>query len=127
VEVSRRHGSFDSRWPCVRKDGSQAVSAVSALAAEVPEALDWDTFSARHFGDGSRHDSEARSAYAAYRQGREWRTGAGARPPGLSLVPTEPAPATAAVEPESHEAGARRLLAAVDAQRAQSALPADQM
>jgi len=80
VEVSRRHGSFDTRWPCVRKDRSEAA-----------------------------------------------RTGAGAGPPGLSLVPTEPAPATPAVDPESEEAGARRLLAAVDAQRAQSALPADQM
>jgi hypothetical protein len=82
VEVPREHGSFDTRWPCVRRDSSEAVPTVSARAE-------------------------------------------GAWPAGLSLVPTEPVPA--AVELESEESGARRLLAAVDAQRAQSSLPADQM
>jgi hypothetical protein len=93
----------------------------------MPEALDWDAFSARHFGERSRHDPEARSAYAAYRQGRDWRAGADAWPSGLSLVPTEPVAATAALEVESEEAGARRLLAAVDARKAQSGSPADQL
>jgi hypothetical protein len=127
VEVSRRHGPFDARWPCVRNDSSGTAPTTSVRIAEVPEVLDWDAFSDRHFGDRSRHDSEARSAYAAYRQGREWRTGGDPWPAGLSLVPAEAVSAAAPVEPESEEAGARRLLAAVDAQRAQSRLPADQM
>jgi hypothetical protein len=82
---------------------------VSLRAAEVAEALDWEAFSARHFRERLRHDSQARSAYAAYRLGREWRT----RPAGLRLVPTEPG--SAANEPEPLEAGTRRLLAAVAA------------
>jgi hypothetical protein len=106
VEASRRHGSFDARWPCVRKDTNAAPGAALG-AAEVAEALDWDDFSARHFGDRGRHDAQARSAYAAYRQGREWREIGTA---GLSLVP-EPALAEGAEAPE--HAGARRLLAAM--------------
>lgn len=107
MEASRKHGPFDTRWPCARKDSSGAKPTVSLRAEEAAEALDWDAFSARHFPEQLRHDSQARSAYAAYRQGREWRT----RPAGLRLVPTEPA----ADEPEPQEAGTRRLLAAVAA------------
>jgi hypothetical protein len=107
VEVSRKHGPFDTRWPRARRDSSSAEPTVSLRAEEMTEALDWDAFSARHFAERSRHDSQARSAYAAYKQGREWRTG----PTVLRLVPTEPV--SAADEPEPHEAGTRRLLAAV--------------
>jgi hypothetical protein len=107
VEASRKHGSFDTRWACVRRDGTRAAPGVSLAAAEATEALDWDAFSARHFGDRGRHDSEARSAYAAYRQGREWRE-IGA--PGLSLVPPEPGS-----EEGPEEDGTRRLLAAMAA------------
>jgi hypothetical protein len=110
VEASRKHGAFDTRWACVRKNAASALPGVSLGAAEVAEALDWDAFSARHFGDSGRHDSEARSAYAAYRQGREWRE-IGA--PGLSLVPPEPVSVEVDELPE--DAGARRLLAAVAA------------
>jgi hypothetical protein len=52
---------------------------------------------------------EALTAYATYKQGREWRT----TPARLSVVPTEHVPA--AVELESEEAGTRRLLAAMAA------------
>ena len=107
MEASRKHGSFDTRWPCVRKDAS-AAQAASVGVADVAEALDWDDFSARHFGDRGRHDAQARSAYAAYRQGREWREIGSA---GLSLVAPEPAFAEGAEPPE--DAGARRLLAAM--------------
>jgi hypothetical protein len=110
VEASRKHGPFDTRWPCVRKDSSGALPTAPLLgAAEAAEALDWDAFSVQHFRERSRHDSEARSAYAAYRHGREWRTGS----PRLSLVPTEPVAAVVELEPE--EAGTERLLAAVAA------------
>ena len=110
MEASRKHGPFDTRWPCIRKDSSGALSTAPRLsAAEVAEALDWQSFSARYFPERSRHDSEARSAYAAYRLGRESRQ----RPSGLRLVPTEPV--SAAVELEPGEAGAARLLAAVAA------------
>jgi hypothetical protein len=109
VEASRKHGAFDTRWPCARKDSSGTEPTVSLRADELAEELDWDAFSARHFPEQLRHDSQARSAYAAYKQGREWRT----RPAGLRLVPAEPA--SAADEPEPQEAGTRRLLAAVAA------------
>jgi hypothetical protein len=117
VEVSRKHGPYDTRWPCVRKDSSGGLSTAPRVsAAEVAEALDWDAFSACYFPERSRHDSEARSASAAYRLGREWHQ----RPTRLRLVPTEPA--SAVVELEPGEAGAGRLLAAVAAvPRARSA------
>jgi hypothetical protein len=55
---------------------------------------------------------EALTAYATYAQGREWRT----TPARLSVVPTEHV--SAAVElVESEEAGTRRLLAAMAADR----------
>ena len=121
VEASRKHGPFDTRWPCLRKDGSNAVVTAPLLsAAEAAEALDWDAFSNRYFRERRRHDSEARSAYAAYKQGREWRT----TPARLSLVPTEQVPIVVEREPE--EAGTRRLLAAMAAthpREAQSGLP----
>ena len=109
MEASRKHGPFDMRWPCTRKDSSALSTAPLLSAAEVAEALDWQAFSARYFPKRRRHDSEARSAYAAYRLGREWRQ----RPTGLRLVPTEPA--SAPVELGPGDAGAARLLAAVAA------------
>jgi hypothetical protein len=110
VEASRKHGPFDPRWSCIRKDNSGALSTAPLLsAAEVAEALDWQAFSARSFPERRRHDSEPRSAYAAYRLGREWRQ----RPTGLRLVSTEPA--SAPVELGPGDAGAARLLAAVAA------------
>jgi hypothetical protein len=54
---------------------------------------------------------EALTAYATYKQGREWRT----TPARLSVVATEHDPAAA--ELESEEAGTRRLLAATAADR----------
>jgi hypothetical protein len=105
VEVSRKHGPFDTRWPRARKDSSSDPT-LSLCAEETTEALDWDAFSARHFAERSRHNAQARSAYAAYKQGHEWRT----EPTGLRLVPPEP---VSAADEEPHEAGARRLLAAV--------------
>jgi hypothetical protein len=52
---------------------------------------------------------EALTAYATYKQGREWRT----TPARLSLVPAEDV--SAAVEREPDEAATRRLLAAMAA------------
>jgi hypothetical protein len=124
VEASRKHGPFDTRWPYIGKESSDEVATAPVLRdAEVAEALDWDAFSNRYFRERRRHDSEARSAYAAYKQGREWRTA----PARLSLVPTEPVSAPAELAAE--EAGTQRLLAAVAAARtrdAHSGLPADQ-
>jgi hypothetical protein len=110
VDASRKHGPFDTRWPCVRKDNSRALSIAPPLsAAEAAEALDWEAFSARYFSERRRHDSEAVSAYAAYKQGREWRT----PPARLCVVPSERGPA--ADEQERLEAGTRRLMAAMAA------------
>ena len=71
MEASRKHGSFDTRWPCVRRDGASVVPDVSRGVAEAEE-LDWDAFSAQH----------------VVARGR------------LSLVPTEPASAGAEADPE---------------------------
>ena len=110
VEVSRKHGPFDTRWPSARKDNVRALSTAPPLrAAEAAEALDWEAFSNRYFSGRRRHDMEALTAYATYTQGREWRTA----PARLSVVATEHVPA--AVELESEEAGTRRLLAAMAA------------
>jgi hypothetical protein len=104
VEASRKHGPFDTRWPCLRKESSDALSTASVLStADAAEALDWQAFSARYFPERSRHDSEVRSAYMAYGQGREWRT----TPARLRLVPTETA--SPAVEPELDETGTRAV------------------
>jgi hypothetical protein len=54
---------------------------------------------------------EALTAYATYTRGREWRT----TPARLSVVPPEHVPA--AVELAREEAGTRRLLAALAANR----------
>ena len=110
MEASRKHGPFDTRYACLRKGSSDAAGTAPPLgAAEAAEALDWDGFSHRYFRERERHDSEARSAYAAYKQGREWRT----TPARLRLAPRDRFWTTAAHEPE--EAGTRRLLAAIDA------------
>jgi hypothetical protein len=112
VEASRKHGPFDTRWPSTRKDSAGAVPTAPPLrAAEAAEALDWEAFSNRYFPGRRRHDTEALTAYATYKQGREWRTA----PARLSVVPPEHVPAP--VEFEWHEAGTRRLLAAVAADR----------
>ena len=114
VEALRKHGPFDRRWPSARKDSAGAVSTAPPLrAAEAAEALDWEAFSNRYFPGRRRHDMEALTAYATYTQGREWRT----TPARLSLVPPEHV--SAAVELESEEAGTRRLMAAIAADRRQ--------
>ncbi|MCA1838548.1 MAG: hypothetical protein LC674_07375 [Actinobacteria bacterium] len=111
VEASRKHGRFDTRWPSARKDSAGAVPTAPPLrAAEAAEALDWEAFSTRYFPGRRRHHMEALTAYATYKQGREWRT----TPARLSLVPTEH---LSAAEVESEEAGTRRLLAAMVANK----------
>jgi len=110
VEASRKQGPFDTRWSSARKGSAAPVPTAPPLrAAEAAEALDWEAFSNRYFPGRSRHDMEALTAHAKYKQGREWRT----TPARLSLVPTEDV--SAAVELEPGEAGAARLLAAVAA------------
>ena len=113
VEASRKHGPFDTRWPPARKDSAAAVPTAPPLrAAEAAEALDWEAFSNRYFPGRRRHNLEALTAYATYKQGREWRT----TPARLSLVTTEPVPAAVELV-ESEDAGPRRLLAAMAADR----------
>jgi hypothetical protein len=121
VEASRKHGPFDMRWHA-GKNGSPGVPEAPPLKAEeLAEGLDWDGFSDRFFRGRRRHNSEARSAYAAYSQGREWRT-----PARLHLVRSERA--SDAEKQERVEAGTRRLMAAMAATQArdgQSGLPRD--
>jgi hypothetical protein len=109
VDASRKHGPFDSRWPSVRKDNSRAPSSARLLdAAEAAEGLEWQAFSARYFPERRRHDSEAVSAYAAYKEGREWRT----PPARLRLVPSS---GSAVDDQQREETGTRRLMAAMAA------------
>jgi hypothetical protein len=110
VGVSRKHGPFDTRWPCARTENSRTRSA-QVDAAEAAEVLDWDAFSTRHFHERRRHDSEARSAYAAYRDGREWRHEDHSEPTALRLVPNETV--STEIETAVEEVGTRRLVAAV--------------
>ena len=113
VEASRKHGPFDTRGLSARKDSAGVVPTAPTLrAAEAAEALDWEAFSNRYFPGRRRHNLEALTAYATYKQGREWRT----TPARLSVVPTEHVPA-AVEQVESEEAGTRRLLAAMAADR----------
>jgi hypothetical protein len=113
VEASRKHGPFDTRWPSARKDSAGAVPTAPPLrAAEAAEALDWEAFSNRYFPGRRRHDMEALTAYATHTQGGEWRT----TPARLSVVPPEHVPAAVGLV-ESEEAGTRRLLAAIAADR----------
>ncbi len=105
VEASRKHGPFDTRWPCARNESASQTAPLGT--EEAAEALDWRAFSNRYFPGRRRHDMEALTAYAKYTQGREWRTA----PARLSVVPPEDAPA--APEHEREEAGAQRLLAAI--------------
>jgi hypothetical protein len=110
VDASRKRGPFDARWSRVRNNGLEAVPEAQLLsAAEAAEALDWDGFSNRYFRGRRRHDPEARSAYAAYKQGREWR----APLAPLRLVLSERAPG--ADEQEREEASTRHLMAAMAA------------
>jgi hypothetical protein len=110
VEASRKHGPFDTRWPFARQQRSDTVRTAAPLrTADAAEVLEWDAFSNRYFPGRRRHNMEALTAYATYKQGREWRT----TPMRLSVVPTEHV--AAAVELESEEAGTRRLLDAVAA------------
>ena len=40
MEASRKHGSFDTRWPCQRRDDSGAVPSARLSAAVAAEAVD---------------------------------------------------------------------------------------
>jgi len=104
VEASRKRGPFDTRWQSAPRESVRAVPTAPPRrlrATEAADALDWEAFSNRYFPGRRRHDMEALTAYAACKQGREWRTS----PARLSVVPTEHVPA--AVEPVDLEAAAR--------------------
>jgi hypothetical protein len=105
VDVSRKHGPFDMRWPSDRMDTTDGVPLAPLLGAA--GALDWAAFSARYRRGRGRHDIKGVSAYAACKEGS-------ARPRAvLSLVPTETL--LPEIETESDDAGTQRLLAAVAA------------
>jgi hypothetical protein len=106
VEGSRKHGPFDTRWLSASRNLSDGVPTPPYFrAADADEVLDWEGFSKRYFPGRRRHDMEAVTAYAKYKQGRELRT----TPARLSAVPTEH------VELGPEEEGTRRLLAAMAA------------
>jgi hypothetical protein len=108
VQVSRKHGPFDTRWSCagITKRSDPVEARPLLRAAEAAEGLGWDAFSNRYFADRKRHDAEARSAYIGYRDGLEWRT----TPARLRLVPVADAPTPVET---GEAAGEARLLAAM--------------
>jgi hypothetical protein len=71
MELSRRHGPFDTRWPpqsrTVNADGRAPVPA--GLESSQDE-LEWEAFSTGCFPGHRRHDFEVVRAYEAYRRGR---------------------------------------------------------
>ena len=90
--------------------------APALAAAGTEEKLAWDDFSALSFPERRRHDLEALAAYGAYRRGRDWNSGSQTTsPPKLTLVPNEPT--RSAIEADSRDAAAERLLVAVAAEQ----------
>jgi hypothetical protein len=65
LDVGRKHGPFDLRYPVRRK----LATSVWELQPQRdrPERLEWSVFVARFFPNRRRHDSEALAAYEAYR------------------------------------------------------------
>jgi hypothetical protein len=65
LDVGRKHGPFDFRYPVPRK----LATSVWELQPrrDRPERLQWSVFVARFFPNRRRHDSEALAAYEAYR------------------------------------------------------------
>jgi hypothetical protein len=61
IEHSRKHGSFDSRYPPTRH-----TPVPASLWRLGEERLDWQEFLARFFPDRRRHDREALAAYESY-------------------------------------------------------------
>jgi hypothetical protein len=114
-EASRKHGSFDTRWPSGSTDRSDgASSSPPLLAADAAAGLDWDLFATHYVGGRRRHDLRALCAYAAYKRGREWGSNGHPKTPTrrLRVVPNDPVPP--AIEAAS-DVAAQRLLAAVAA------------
>jgi hypothetical protein len=114
-EPSRKHGPFDTRWPSghpIRP--AEAPPRRALLAADAADGIDWDAFGRRNVRRLRRHNLKALSAYAASREGREWASNGQPKTwkPRPHLVPNDPFPP--AVE-AAEDAGARRLLAAVEA------------
>lgn len=56
------------RWARVSTDASIPEDRPGPPVATLAKGLDWDAFSGRYFAGHGRHDAQARSAYAAYRQ-----------------------------------------------------------
>jgi hypothetical protein len=65
LDVGRKHGPFDSRYP-VRRKLAPSVWELEPQR-DGPERLEWSVFVARFFPNRRRHDSEALAAHEAYR------------------------------------------------------------
>lgn len=65
LDIGRKHGPFDFRYPVRRK----LAASVWELQPQRdrPERLEWSAFVARFFPNRRRHDSEALAAYEAFR------------------------------------------------------------
>jgi hypothetical protein len=64
IELGRRHGAFDVRYPIRRK----AAASIWELQRDWDRRgrLEWSVFVAGSFPNGRRHDFEALAAYEAY-------------------------------------------------------------
>ena len=88
IEHSRKHGSFDPRYPMI---GHKAVPA--SLVRLGGESLDWQGFVARYFPDSRRHDSEALAGYEAYLNAAQEPPAEGSPAPALGEEGEPPATA----------------------------------
>jgi hypothetical protein len=78
IEHSRKHGSFDRRYPPIRH-----TPAAASLWRLGRQRLDWRAFLARFFPDSRRHDYDALAAYESYRIDSEGRPADGSPLPAL--------------------------------------------
>lgn len=86
IELSRRHGYFDSRWHTRSSSRTRALVVAPKVSdssiqrweneggrysmgeeTHAPAGLEWYAFSSRYFSGRGRHDREALKAYEAYR------------------------------------------------------------
>ena len=104
VEHSRKHGTFDSRWPAIRH-----TPAPASLWRPGEERLDWEAFVARFFAGSRRHDFDALAAYEPYRNDVE-------RPVDAHVA--EDLPATDDTERWESDGGASPAPAATTSSRA---------
>jgi hypothetical protein len=87
VEMSRKHGPFDTRWPTHYPAPSEAQDQGALIIAEAGEATEWAAFSAHYFPGTRRHDMRALAAYDSHRRRETWHLRDRSPTPASSALP----------------------------------------